>query len=157
MILYHGSDREIVKPDILHSRKEVDFGAGFYTTPIEDQAKNWCKKFIRRGKRGIVSVYNIDETAFKRYRTQKFGTYSDEWLDFISRCRTGKDLSDYDIVIGGVANDRVFDTVELYFENLISRSEAIGRLVMKKPNMQICFRRQEIIDRYLKFERSYRV
>ena len=34
MILYHGSDREIVKPDILHSRKEVDFGAGFYTTQI---------------------------------------------------------------------------------------------------------------------------
>lgn len=157
MILFHGSDREIEKPDILHSRKEVDFGAGFYTTPIEQQAENWCRKFIRKGKQGIVSVYNLDETAFERYCIKKFGTYSDEWLDFISQCRTGQDLSVYDVVIGGAANDRVFDTIELYFENLISRAEAIGRLAMETPNLQICFRRQEIIDRYLKFERSYSV
>lgn len=66
-------------------------------------------------------------------------------------------MSDYDIITGGVANDRVFDTIELYFENLISRTEAIGRLAMEKPNLQICFRRQEFIDKYLKFERSYHV
>ncbi len=57
----------------------------------------------------------------------------------------------YDIVMGGVANDRVFDTMELYFENLISRTEAIGRLAMEKPNMQICFRRQEICWRNIWF------
>ena len=157
MILFHGSDRAIEKPDVLHSRKEVDFGAGFYTTPIEKQAKNWCKKFARKGKQGIVSVYDFDESALKIYRTKKFETYSEEWLDFISQCRTGKDLSDYDIITGGVANDRVFDTVELYFEGLISRSEAIGRLAMEDPNLQICFRRQEVLDRYLKFERSFEV
>jgi hypothetical protein len=33
MIVYHGSYKEIVKPDIVHSRKNVDFGSGFYTTP----------------------------------------------------------------------------------------------------------------------------
>ena len=157
MILFHGSDRAIEKPDVLHSRKEVDFGAGFYTTPIEKQAKNWCKKFARKGKQGIVSVCDFDESALKIYRTKKFETYSEEWLDFISQCRTGKDLSDYDIITGGVANDRVFDTVELYFEGLISRSEAIGRLAMEDPNLQICFRRQEVLDRYLKFERSFEV
>ncbi len=157
MIIFHGSDREIVRPDILHSRKEVDFGAGFYTTPLEEQAKNWCKKFIRKGKQGIVSVYHVDETAFEKYHTKKFETYSDEWLDFISQCRSGQDLSDYDIVMGGVANDRVFDTIELYFENLLSRAEAVGRLAMEKPNMQICFRRQEILDEHLKFERSYHI
>ncbi len=155
MILFHGSDREIEKPDILHSRKEVDFGAGFYATPIEEQAKNWCRKFIRKGRCGIVSVYDFDEMAFDRFRTKKFETYSDEWLDFISQCRAGKDLSDYDSIVGGVANDRVFDTIELYFENLISRKEAIGRLAMEKPNLQICFRNQETIDNYLKFERSF--
>ena len=155
MILFHGSDRIVMKPDILHSRKEVDFGAGFYTTPIEEQARSWCRKFVRRGKPGVVSVYNLDEIAFKIYCTKRFESYSEEWLDFISQCRTGKDLSDYDIVIGGVANDRVFDTVELYFDKLISRSEAIGRLAMEKPNLQICFRRQEVLDRYLKFERSF--
>ncbi len=93
MIVFHGSDREIVKPDILHSRKEVDFGAGFYTTPLEEQAKNWCRKFIRKGKQGIVSVYHVDETVFEKCHIRKFEVYSEEWLDFISQCRMGRDSS----------------------------------------------------------------
>ncbi len=82
MILFHRSDRIVMKPDVLHSRKEVDFGAGFYTTPIEDQARNWCRKFIRRGKPGFVSVYHLDEVAFEIYRIKSFESYSEEWLDF---------------------------------------------------------------------------
>ena len=27
----------------------------------------------------------------------------------------GKDATDYDLVVGGVANDKVFNTVELFF------------------------------------------
>ena len=40
----------------------------------------------------------------------------------------------------GVANDKVFNTVELYFDGLIDKAEAIQRLRFEKPNMQICFR-----------------
>ena len=47
MILYHGSYLEVTKPDLEHSRLNVDFGKGFYTTPILEQAENWCKK-VRR-------------------------------------------------------------------------------------------------------------
>ena len=49
-------------------------------------------------------------------------------MDFILSCRSGHDTSDYDIVSGGVANDRVFNTVELYYEQLIDKVEAIKRL-----------------------------
>ncbi len=45
MILYHGSDLEILKPDVIHSRKNLDFGCGFYTTPLYEQAQKWCEKF----------------------------------------------------------------------------------------------------------------
>ena len=31
MILYHGSYLEIDKPDLIHSRDNVDFGKGFCT------------------------------------------------------------------------------------------------------------------------------
>lgn len=55
MILYHGSYMEIQEPDLMHSRSNVDFGCGFYTTPIYDQAVKWCEKFKRRGAEGIVS------------------------------------------------------------------------------------------------------
>ena len=35
---------------------------------------------------------------------------------------------DYDLVVGGVANDKVFKTVELFFDGLIDKTEAISRL-----------------------------
>lgn len=155
MTVFHGSDREIRKPDIFHSRKEVDFGPGFYVTPLREQARNWCKKFIRQGKPGVVSEYTTDEKVFEKYRVLRFTKYSDQWLDFVAGCRKGLDESDYEIVIGGVANDRVFDTIELYFQNLITRAEALGRLKYEKPNLQICFRCQEALNQYIRFERSF--
>ncbi len=65
------------------------------------------------------------------------------------------DQSDYDIVIGGVANDKVFNTAELYTEKLIDKEEALGRLKYERPNLQIAFRSQEVIDGFLIFEGSY--
>ena len=118
----------------------VDFGIGFYTTPIYDQAKAWCGKFLRRNREGIISRYRFDESACGSLKILRFDSYSEEWLDFILSCRSGHDTSDYDIVSGGVANDRVFNTVELYYEQLIDKVEAIKRLRYEKPNMQIAFR-----------------
>lgn len=157
MILYHGSYIEVPKPDLLHSRPRVDFGLGFYTTPILEQAIKWCGKFIRQGRDRIISKYVLDESAYDACKVLKFDSYSEEWLDFILNCRSGKDTTDYDIVIGGVANDKVFNTVELYFENLIDKSEAIKRLRYEKPNLQVCFRTQAVINQFLTFERSDKV
>lgn len=151
MILYHGSFVPVETPDVQHSRDRVDFGRGFYTTPIFEQAQKWCEKFKRKGKTAIVSKYAFDEAAFAETNAIRFDSYSDEWLDFILACRSGEDTTDYDIVSGGVANDKVFNTVELYFDHLIDKSEAIKRLMYEKPNLQICFRTQAAIDRYLTF------
>jgi hypothetical protein len=157
MILYHGSYVEINKPDINHSRKNVDFGKGFYTTPIYEQAIKWCGKFKRRGKNGIVSSYSFDENAYSELIVLRFDSYSEEWLDFILTCRSGMDTSNYDIVIGGVANDKVFNTVELYFDHLIDKTEAISRLRYEKPNLQVCFRTDISLEKYLRFEGSKQV
>ena len=156
MILYHGSYIEISKPDLEHSRKNVDFGAGFYTTPIREQAAKWCEKFKRRGKEGVISVYFFSTETEDELKILKFDSYSEAWLDFILRCRKGNDETDYDVVIGGVANDKVFNTVELFFDGLIEKSEAIRRLRYERPNLQICFRTQKALDT-LRFERSEKV
>ena len=156
MILYHGSYIEIQRPELSFSRDNVDFGKGFYTTPIYEQAVKWCGKFIRRNKNGVVSRYEFDDNAFEKLKVLNFDTYSEEWLDFILICRQGKDNTDYDIVIGGVADDKVFNTVELYFDNLIDKEEAIKRLKYEKPNLQVCLRTQKAID-YLRFEGSENV
>ena len=62
MILYRGSFIEIVKPDWVHSSFDVDFGRGFYVTPLYEQAAKWCGKFKRRGKDGIISRHEYDES-----------------------------------------------------------------------------------------------
>ena len=153
MILYHGSYIEIEKPDIAHSRDNVDFGRGFYTTPIYEQAVKWCGKFKRRGEKGIVSKYEFKMESLEKWNVLKFDSYSEEWLDFILNCRSGNDATDYDIVIGGVANDKVFNTVELYFEGLIDKKEALNRLRYEKPNLQICFRTERVLE-CIQFEGS---
>ena len=153
MILYHGSFLEIAKPDLVHSRPNVDFGCGFYVTPLYEQAAKWCDKFKRRGKNGIISRYQYDESRESEQKIRKFDSYSEEWLDFILSCRSGKDSTDYDLVVGGVANDKVFNTVELFFDGLIDKTEAINRLRYERPNLQICFRTEKALS-LLHFEGS---
>ncbi len=156
MILYHGSFIAIPVPDLVHSRENVDFGKGFYTTPLYEQAVKWCGKFKRQGEAGIVSRYHFDENTIEFLKIKEFSSYSEDWLDFILMCRRGKDETDYDIVVGGVANDKVFNTVELFFDGLIDKQEAIKRLKYEKPNLQICFRTSAALQK-LRFERSEEV
>jgi len=155
MILYHGSYLTIEKPNISFSRDNVDFGRGFYTTPIKEQAVNWSDRFKHKKGQSVVSAYEIDEYMLSKNATiLEFATYSDEWLDFIVSCRRGENIGSHDVVIGGVANDKVFDTIQLFFDGLVDKSEAIKRLRYEKPNIQYCFRNQSIIDGFLKFVSS---
>lgn len=59
-----------------------------------------------------------------------------------------------DIIIGGIADDRVYNTIELYEDNLINKEEALKRLRYYKPNNQIYIVNQEIIDKYLNYKES---
>lgn len=154
-MVYHGYYMEVSRPDLLYSRKKLDFGVGFYVTPLEEQAVNWCKQYLRRGKQAVVNIYALDEKVFSECLSLRFDSYSEEWLDFVFSCRRGEDDSEYELVLGGIANDKIFDTVELYFDGLISKADAIGRLAYEKPNFQICLRTDRVLDEYLQFERSY--
>ena len=85
----------------------------------------------------------------------KFDSYNLEWLEYVVGCRRGKDVSDnYDVVEGGVANDNVIDTVEDYEKGIITAEQALGQLQYKKVNHQLCILNQNVIDSYLKFEKT---
>ncbi len=109
----------------------------------------------------MKGVWKYDSLSWFFFRDCKAGfgsfspqcSYSEEWLDFILNCRSGKDSTDYDLVVGGVANDKVFNTVELFFDGLIDKAEAINRLRYDKPNLQICFRTEKALS-LLHFEGS---
>lgn len=156
MKLYHGSYIAIDIPNLSHSRSNVDFGRGFYTTPNHIQAEKWCGRFKRRGMEGIISCYDFNDDADETLKVLKFDKYSEEWLEFIVRCRKGLDDTDYDLVIGGIVNDKVFNTIELYFDGLIDKKEAITRLQYEKPNLQIAFRSERALS-HLKFEGSEKI
>ena len=157
MKLYHGSTVIVDKPLVSYGRDNLDFGKGFYTTNMQGQAEKWIQRFISLGKKGIISIYNFDGTDIqKKYRYKKFPEYNEEWLDFVLASRDGsKDYLNYDIIEGGIANDKVFNTVELYFTGLIDKSTALQRLKFEQPNNQICFINQQVLDTVLKFESSY--
>jgi len=158
MILYHGSYVQVVKPDLSFSRKELDFGTGFYTTSIKEQAEKWSLKFKKRHEQSIVSMYEFDEKIIDKIRILKFDSYSEEWLDFVVLCRTGKNLEEnYDLIIGGIANDDVFNTLQLFLDKLIPKQETLKRLQYEKPNIQYCFKTGSIICSHLHFTGSYQI
>jgi hypothetical protein len=159
MILYHGSYAVIEKPDLSYSRLRTDFGKGFYLTPLKSQAERWAERFLHERGSAALSLYeflpNPGDKLPSELKILEFDTHSLEWLDFITACRLGQPVdTDWDLVIGGVANDKVFDTLQLYFDKLIGANEAIGRLRYNKPNFQYCFKTQSMIDEYLTYKDS---
>jgi len=159
MTLYHGSYKAVEKPDLSFSRLRTDFGKGFYLTPVKAQAQSWSQRFLREQGTAVVSIYEfLPKTEDKLppdIKLLEFDNHNQEWLNFVTACRLGQPVDiDWDLVIGGVANDKVFDTLQLYFDGLIKAEEAIGRLKFSKPNLQYCFKSQILIDNYLFFTGS---
>ncbi|HEK8921594.1 TPA: DUF3990 domain-containing protein [Clostridioides difficile] len=153
MIVYHGSYCVVKTPSITFSRDSLDFGKGFYVTSIKTQAINWTEHFKKRGKKAYLNSYSLDIDKLKENcKVKIFDSYNLEWLDFIIECRNMSDIyMKYDIIIGGIADDKIYNTIELYQDNLIEKDEALKRLKYYKPNEQICITNQNVIDKYLKF------
>lgn len=146
MILYHTSDREIAKPDISFSRLFLDFGRGFYVTPNKNQALKYARRFFKEDRRAFVSTYNVDDSKLTDFSRRVFDAYDEDWLDYVVTCRKNEQHEMFDIIEGGIADDDVFNTLDLYMSDLIPKEEAIKRLKKKKPNWQICFCNQQLID-----------
>ena len=158
MIVYHGSTEIIKKPDVIHSKKYLDFGRGFYITTFENQAKKWAaRKGMRQEKAAIVNVYELSE-EWEDFDVLSFEKENEKWLDFVCACRKGQPLNKkYDIIIGNVADDDVFKTVDLYFRGLWDKEKVLDELRNYKMNNQICIVNQETLNRLITFKRAYEV
>ena len=153
MKLFHTSNIVVSKPDVYHSRKHLDFGIGFYLTPLEQQAREYGQRFIRRGEPAIMNVFELSD-EIRETNHKVFPAYDGEWLDFVVACRKGLPHQQYDVIEGGIADDNVFDTVDLYLQGVYTREQALDQLIWKKPNNQFCITSQRIIDHYLQFIKS---
>ena len=155
IIVYHGGTEKVESPNCNFGRKNLDFGQGFYVTDIRKQAVDWATQVAARRKLPpIINRYHLNRDAIlEEARCKVFTAYDREWLLFIVASRRGQNVADdYDYIEGGVANDRVVDTVNLYMAGLMDEETALIRLSQYQPNNQMCILSQKIIDKYLLFD-----
>ena len=84
MTAYHGGYQPVEKPEIRKGRNTKDFGTGFYCTIIKEQAQRWARRYNTK----IVSVYDVNINS--NLKIKEFKEMTEEWLDFIIACRSGK-------------------------------------------------------------------
>jgi hypothetical protein len=146
MILYHGSTLIVDKPRIINAEQGRDFGAGFYTTDIKEQAVRWALRKAKIEKRrgiaakAVVSIYDFDEINYQDLKAIHFPEPSLEWLQMVCACRSNSAYAHgYDIVTGKIANDNVGATVSYVVQGIMRFEDAIEKLKFEKINNQVCF------------------
>lgn len=155
IIVYHGGTEKVEFPICKFGRLNLDFGQGFYVTDLRKQAADWAALVAdRRNLPPIINRYRLDRDAIlKEARCKVFTAYDRDWLQFIVASRRGQNVADdYDYIEGGVANDRVVDTVNLYMAGLMDEDTALVRLSQHQPNNQMCILSQELVNKYLIFD-----
>lgn len=132
MEIYHGSYTSVQKPEIIKGKFTKDFGEGFYCTELKRQAEKWAKRYDTP----VVSIYEYN--PLEELNILCFDDMTDEWLDFIVACRNGKP-HDYDIVIGAMANDQIYNYVADFMNGILTREQFWIMAKFKYPTHQINF------------------
>lgn len=147
-MLYHGSSVKVEEPDLGYSRRDIDFGIGFYLTEDPVMAKKWaCNK-----NTSILNTYqlDLDQLCVKKLRLDE------EWLNYVIANRTQNpallpfDDSDYDVIVGATADDKLYGTIDLYMDGVISAEKAIQIMNCMNHNNQVVVKSKKGL-RSLKF------
>lgn len=154
MIVYHGSNQIVEHPDVSYSDRNLDFGRGFYVTTVKEQAEKWARRkagFSKDSERAILNVYEMKNgqmgLVFK-----DFGDDLEAWIDFVCSCRDGaQEYRDFDVILGKVANDKVFRVVDMYQSGIWDKERALREIRVYPGYDQIAFITQIAVDCLLKF------
>ncbi len=147
LVLFHGTAADFERVELGKSQKFRDFGAGFYTTTIENLAKSWAYRLRLRDRKKVHYVYRFLFDKNDTLRIKEFPTLNEEWLEFVKENRSlGRAQHDYDVVIGPVADDDTMETVQLYLSGTLRASEAIDRLRYNKVNNQVSFHTEKALQ-----------
>lgn len=131
-IIYHGSYCKVEKPKIIEGKYTKDFGKGFYCTILSEQAEKWARKYDNP----IINMYEYNEDI--KLKIKNFTVMTEEWLDFIINSRRGK-THNYDIVIGAMADDQVYNYINDLIDGIITRQAFWELAKFRHPTHQIAF------------------
>ena len=136
MRLYHTGYLEIPTPDVHYGRKNADFGQGFYLTDSREFALRWARE--RRGEQVYVNQYALSLSGL---RVRRFSR-DEAWFDYIFQNRRGRPdgLADFDVIMGPIANDTLFNTFGIFTSGFLSREEALPLLLVGPEHRQIALK-----------------
>ena len=150
MKLYHGTNLSIDAIDLDRCRKWKDFGKGFYTTELPEQAEKMAKRVARiYGGDPVVHVYEFDESALSDpdLHVRVFDSVPNEaWARFVMNNRNkdyaGTDCNSdakYDIVVGPIADDDMAVLFRQFENELITLEMLVSGMTYKKLTNQYSF------------------
>jgi len=134
LTLYHGSKSGIVGPIRPTSRSTCDFGRAFYMGESEQQPltlvchsakpKLYRLEFDDSGLRVLDVGSDLLWALFVAYNRGEMSAYADTPL--VQRLSAMAET--VDVLRGRIANDRVFQTVQMFFERTITL-ETLGEVL----------------------------
>lgn len=130
--LFHTGYDKIPEPDTRYGRRNADFGQGFYLSDNEEFSKRWARQ--RKGSSTYLNCYELDTEGLKI----KTFSRDAEWFDYIYSNRSGQPdkLPEYDIIVGPIANDTIYDTWGITTSGLLKREQALELLLIGPQYMQ---------------------
>lgn len=150
--IYHASDKIVSK--IKNPEKEKigyrkDFGYGFYCTRIKKQAERWNE--LKYDNRGVVNTFLYDEERALKNVKIKYFKEDDEWLEFVVLNRSKDIKPEFDIIEGPMADDKIFNYIQSYMDEEISKDDFWEKVRFNKLTNQICFLTEKAV-KFLEFK-----
>lgn len=156
--IYHGSEKNIIKPIFGEGKKNNDFGLWFYCTKDINLAKEWAVSSL---KDGFANKYilNIEYLKILNLNSSEYTILN--WIAILVEHRLfslkspvaqrakkylidnfGINVNAYDVIIGYRADDSYFDYAESFLNNSITVEQLAKAMKLGKLGEQIVIKSQ---------------
>ena len=137
--LYHTGFQIIETPDLTRGRKNADFGQGFYLSQDKEFSRRWAR--TRKGQTTYLNAYELETEGLS---IRRFSRDAD-WFSYLYANRAGQAdaLPEFDLIVGPIANDTIYDTWGIITSGLLDRDKALSLLMLGPVYLQTVVKTQK--------------
>lgn len=160
-VLFHGSKFGIEEIHSAGSRKNCDFGGGFYLGETYEQALSFV---YENAYSSVYSFqYDLKDLNIKRFKCDL------DWMlticyfrgslkEYVSNARIIKlinELNDVDVIIAPIADNKMFYIMSRFIDGDINADVALHSLSAANLGVQYVFKSEKSIERLIPIEKYY--